>query len=269
MSNLQNFLTSSTTLTEYEALVATASNALDAIPGAVYLCDHEGYLVRYNTEAAELWGRAPTLTERNERFCGSYRLFLLDGTFLPHNECPMAEAVRSGTPTRNAEVVMERPDGSRVVVLVNIRALRDHRENIQGAINCFQDITAQKAAEQELQRKTRDLDDFFENSAVGLHIVSAKGIILRANKAELNMLGYTAEEYIGRHISEFHADLPVLSEILQRLSCGEGLDRYPARLRAKDGSMKHVLITSNGRFENGKFISTRCFTTDVIPSPAE
>jgi PAS domain S-box-containing protein len=263
MSNVQDFPKNSTMLTEYEALVAAAPNALDAIPGAVYLCDHEGYLVRHNTEAAELWGRLPTLTERDERFCGSYRLFLLDGTLLPHNECPMAEAVRSGTTTRNAEVMMERPDGSRVVALVNIRALRDNRGNIQGAINCFQDITAQKAAEQELQRKTRDLDDFFENSAVGLHIVSAEGIIIRANKAELDLLGYTAEEYIDRHISEFHADAPVLGEILHRLSCGEGIDRYPARLRAKDGSIKHVLITSNGRFENGKFINTRCFTTDI------
>src|SRR5215212_8688801 len=144
MSNIQGLPNSSTMLTEYEALVAAAPNALDAIPGAVYLCDHEGYLVRYNIEAAELWGLAPTLTERNERFCGSYRLFLLDGTSLPHNECPMAKAVTTGTPTRNAEVVMERPDGSRVVALVNIRALRDHRGNIQGAINCFQDITTQK-----------------------------------------------------------------------------------------------------------------------------
>src|SRR4051794_35120645 len=82
MPNVQDFPKSSTMLTEYEALVAAAPNALDAIPGAVYLCDHKGYLVRYNTEAAELWGRVPTLTERNERFCGSHRLFLLDGTLL-------------------------------------------------------------------------------------------------------------------------------------------------------------------------------------------
>src|SRR3954447_1176646 len=158
MSNVPDFPKISTILTEYEALVAAAPNALDAIPGAVYLCDHEGYLVRYNTEAAELWGRVPRLTERSERFCGSYRLFLLDGTPLPHNECPMAEAVRSDTPIRNAEVVIERPDGSRVIALVNIRALRDHRGNIQGAINCFQDINTRKDDEQELRRKARDLD---------------------------------------------------------------------------------------------------------------
>ena len=145
-----------------------------------------------------------------ERFCGSHRLFLLDGTPLRHEDCPMADAVRSGTATRNAEVVMERPDGSRFTALVNIRALKDHRGNIQGAINCFQDISAHKAMEQEIQRKSRDLEDFFENGAVGLHIVSGQGIIQRANQAELDLLGLRSEEYVGRHIAEFHVDAPVI-----------------------------------------------------------
>jgi PAS domain S-box-containing protein len=250
-------------LTEYEALVAAAPAALDAIPGAVYLCDRDGWLVRYNTEAAELWGRKPRLDEAKERFCGSHRLYHPDGTPLPHADCPMAEAVRLGTAIRNAEVVIERPDGSRFVALVNICALKDEQGNIQGAINCFQDITARKRTEAELLRKNQDLEDFFENSAIGLHIVSGEGTILRANKAELALLGYTAEEYAGRHIAEFHVDPPVISDILDRLSCGDRLDRYPARLRAKDDSIKHVLITSNGRFDNGKVVNTRCFTTDV------
>src|SRR5919205_3935025 len=227
MSDIERLPASPRHSTEYEALVAAAPNALNAIPGAVYLCDSDGRLVRYNAEAAELWGRAPRLDEAGERFCGSHRLYRLDGTPLPHAECPMAVAVRAGTPTRDAEVVVERPDGSRITALVNIRPLRDHQGNIQGAINCFQDITARKALEADLVRKSRDLEDFFENGAVGLHIVSGEGIILRANKAELDLLGYTAEEYVGRHIAEFHVDPPVIGDILHRLSCGDRLDRYP------------------------------------------
>jgi PAS domain S-box-containing protein len=175
----------------------------------------------------------------------------------------MAEAVTGGIDTRNAEVVIERPDSSRCTALVNIRSLKDHQGRIEGAINCFQDISAQKAVQKELRRKDQDLEDFFENGAIGLHIVSGEGIILRANRAELDLLGYTSEEYVGRHIGEFHADAPTIGDILQRLSCGEKLDRYPARLRAKDGSVRHVLITSNGRFDQGRLVSTRCFTTDV------
>jgi len=263
MSNVQEFpLSARRQPTEFEALVTAGHAALEAIPGAVYLCDADGLLVAYNTEAVELWGRTPDPAKK-ERFCGSHQLYLLDGTPLGHSDCPMATAVRVGTPTRNAEVIMERPDGSRFTALVNIRALRDSSGRIQGAINCFQDITGRKQVEEEVRRKTQDLHDFFDNGAVGLHIVSGEGIILRANKAELDMLGYRPEEYIGRHVAEFHADAPVIGDILKRLSCGEPLDRYPARLRARDGSVKHVLITSNSRFVDGKFINTRCFTIDV------
>ncbi|WP_033048071.1 PAS domain-containing sensor histidine kinase [Sinorhizobium meliloti] len=263
MSNVEEFPLTGRVLTEYEALITSAPTALDAVPGAVYVCDHEGWLVRYNAEAAELWGRQPSLSAPRERFCGSQRLFLSDGSPIAHQECPMAEAIKTGVSTRNAEVIIERPDGSRIFALVNIRPLRDHRGAIQGAVNCFQDISQQKRIEAEVNRKSKDLEDFFENSAIGLHIVSAAGIILRANKAELELLGYPADEYIGRHIAEFHTDAPVIGDILNRLSCGEKLDRYPARLRARDGSIKHVLITSNSRFEDGKFVNTRCFTTDV------
>ena len=259
MSNIEEFPGAARELSEFDALVAAGANALDAIPGAVYLCDRDGWLVRYNSEAEALWGRTPG----RERFCGSHRLYLPDGTPLAREDCPMATAVEVGKATRNAEVVMERPDGSRFTALVNIRALRDNNGHIQGAINCFQDVSAQIAIQEELRRSNVDLEDFFENSAIGLHIVSGEGIIMRANKAELAMLGYSAEEYVGRHIAEFHADAPVIGDILQRLSSGEKLDRYPARVRAKDGAIKHVLITSNSRFEDGKFINTRCFTTDV------
>ena len=112
-------------------------------------------------------------------------------------------------------------------------------------------------------RTIDELEDFFENGAVGLHIVGGDGTVLRANKAELSMLGYVAEEYIGRHIAEFHADPAIINDILERLGRGERLESYPARLRAKDGSIRHVLITSSALFDNGKFIHTRCFTVDV------
>ena len=98
MSNVEEFPIQRQ-LTEFEALVAAAPTALEAIPGAVYLCDHEGWLIRYNSEAAALWGRTPNSDSQKERFCGSHRLFLLDGTPLRAEDCPMADAIRMGTTT--------------------------------------------------------------------------------------------------------------------------------------------------------------------------
>jgi PAS domain S-box-containing protein len=110
---------------------------------------------------------------------------------------------------------------------------------------------------------TEDLDDFFENAALSLHWVGPNGTILRANQFELDFLGYSRAEYEGRHIADFHVDREVIDDILERLSRGETLRDYHARLRAKDGSIKHVLINSNVRWVDGRFVHTRCFTRDI------
>ena len=98
---------------------------------------------------------------------------------------------------------------------------------------------------------------------IGLHWVGADGTILWANQAELDLLGYTREQYIGRNITEFHADEAVINDILACLSRGDTLRDHPARLRHRDGSIRHVLINSSVLFEDGKFVHTRCFTRDI------
>ena len=120
-----------------------------------------------------------------------------------------------------------------------------------------------RTAEQELRQSAAELTDFFESATVGLHWVGPDGIILRANQAELDMLGYSREEYVGHPIADFHADEDVICDILNRLQAGEQLHEYPARLRCKDGSIKDVLIDSSVMFRNGGFVHTRCFTRDV------
>ncbi|MBC7933101.1 MAG: PAS domain S-box protein [Rubrivivax sp.] len=116
---------------------------------------------------------------------------------------------------------------------------------------------------EELRQRERELADFIENASLGLHWVGADGTILWANQAELDLLGYTREEYVGRNITEFHADREVIDDILQRLTNKETLHDYEARLKCKDGSVRHVLINSNVMWEEDKFVHTRCFTRDV------
>lgn len=108
-----------------------------------------------------------------------------------------------------------------------------------------------------------EIEDFFDNAALSLHWVGPDGTILRANKYELDSLGYTREEYEGRNIAEFHADQDVIEDILARLTRGETLVDYEARMVAKDGSIRYVLINSNVRWDNNEFVHTRCFTRDV------
>ena len=115
----------------------------------------------------------------------------------------------------------------------------------------------------ELYRREQELFDFVNNAPIGLHWVGADGFILWANQAELELLGYSQEEYIGHHISEFHADKEVIDDILRRLKANETLHDYEARLLCKDGSIKYVLIDSNVFRKDDQFIHTRCFTRDI------
>lgn len=108
--------------------------------------------------------------------------------------------------------------------------------------------------------------DFVDTAAIGLHWVAADGTIIWANPADYEPLGYSSDEYIGHNITEFHADDDVIGDILRRLSGGERLHDYEARLKAKDGSIRHVQIRSSVLFEEGterKFVHTRCYTQDV------
>ena len=123
-------------------------------------------------------------------------------------------------------------------------------------------VIERKRAQERIAQREKELSDFFDNAAIGLHWVAPDGVILRANQCELDMLGYARQEYVGHHIAEFHVDQNVIQDILERLASGETLANYPARLRCKNGSAKHVLINSNVYQENGKFTHTRCFTRD-------
>ena len=127
-------------------------------PVAVYSCDASGVIQAFNRRAAELWGHEPAAGDTDERFCGSFKLYRPDGSFMPHEHCPMAEVV-SGKVAQvlDAEVLIERPGGSRVTVVVNVRSLKDEHGAITGAINCFYDVTERKQAEEQLREYAAQL----------------------------------------------------------------------------------------------------------------
>ena len=112
----------------------------------------------------------------------------------------------------------------------------------QGEPICFvgikHDITERKRVEAALRRSEAELADFFDNASIGLHWVDPDGIVLRVNQSELDLLGYTREEYVGHHISEFHADKIVIENILNRLAAGEVLRDFDARMLCKDRTVK-------------------------------
>jgi len=125
------------------------------------------------------------------------------------------------------------------------------------------EVTQRKKAESSLMRREAELSDFLENALEGVQQVGPNQKIMWANRALLELLGYTAEEYLGHGLEEFHADREILDDFWERLMRKENIYNFPAKFRCKDGSVKQVRLHSNGLWEDGKFMYTRCFVRDV------
>ena len=175
---------------------------------------------------------------------------------------PYIERTLQGEQLEYEQEVTYQGIGTRFVH-VAYRPERDGSGNVIGWMGSISDITDRKKAEDALRKSEGELSEFFENATEAIHWVGPTGKILRANRAELRMLGYSAEEYIGRDIAEFHVDQKVIGDILRRLSNGETIENQIAQMRCKDGSIRDVLINSSVYFDNGKFIHSRCFTRDI------
>jgi PAS domain S-box-containing protein len=124
---------------------------VSVMPTAVYACDEDGRVTFFNRKAAEIWGREPRTGGDAEKFGGAVRVLRADGSPLAREELPVALAIRFGQSVRNQELVIERADGSRVTVSVNVDPMLDASGRRCGAINVFQDITRQKQAEEALR----------------------------------------------------------------------------------------------------------------------
>jgi PAS domain S-box-containing protein len=132
-------------------------------------------------------------------------------------------------------------------------------------------ITEQQSCDIALEISQQGISDFMENALMGMHwfdfrvnkLGQKEGIIVWANQAELDMLGYDRQEYLGRPLIDFHVDQETIRDIFQRLLNNESVAGREAQMRRKDGSICHVSINANAFIKDGKFIHARCFTRDI------
>jgi PAS domain S-box-containing protein len=135
---------------------------LDALPAAVYTTDAEGRITYFNETAAQMWGVRPALG--SSEWCGSWKLFWPDGTPLPHDQCPMAVALKENRPVRGLEAACERPDGTRVPFIPYPTPLHDESGKLVGAVNMLVDITERKRAEEQQALLVRELHHRVKNT---------------------------------------------------------------------------------------------------------
>jgi PAS domain S-box-containing protein len=233
---------------------------LEALPVAVYTTDADGRITFYNEAAAELWGHRPELG--TSQWCGSWRLYWPDGRPLPHDECPMAVALKEGRPVRGIEAIAERPDGTRVRFLPYPTPLRDGAGRLVGAINLLMDVTEREEVAVDLAR----LASIVASSDDAIVSKTLNGTITSWNEGATRIFGYEASEMIGRPITSFippelHAEE---KQILAQLQRGERIRHYETLRVAKDGRRVDVSLTvSPLRDSSGKVIGASKVGRDI------
>ena len=230
---------------------------MEVLPVAIYTTDADGRLTYFNPAAVKLSGRVPQLG--NDHWCVTWKIFLPDGTPLPHDQCPMAIALKGGEVSSGVECIAERPDGSRFWFTPCPAVLRDAEGKIIGGINLLIDITDRKNAELQAQEQFRAI---VETTPECVKVVAADGKLLFMNSSGLRMIGASsAQEVAGRNVYDLIApeDRDKFREFNERICQGEKadlefdivglqgtrchMDTHAAPFRHVDGTIAHLAIT--------------------------
>jgi PAS domain S-box-containing protein len=229
-----------------------------AVTDAVLLADSRGRVTQLNDAAEALTG----WTRQEALSLPLPTVLVVRNGSAEHADLVVEHAWRDGVAAEIEGRLIAR-DGAERLIAGSSTPVHDASGRTLGTVLVFREASSAGSNGHAPRGRSDELDDFFENPTIGMHWVGPDGLILRANRAELEMLGYDHDEYVGRHVAEFHADSEAIRDMLDRLKAGEHLHEHPARLRCKDGSIKDVLIDSSALFRDGRFVHTRCFTRDV------
>lgn len=235
------------------AMLRASDGILDMLPIATFVCDARGTIVQYNRRAVEVWGRAPAPGQTHEQFSESSLYFELDGT--PTTRSLLTGVLTTGAPVRDAERIIERTDGTRMIVSINIDPLRNEKGELVGAVICFLDISERKRVDAALAlsrlhalEQEQRLAATYEHAAIGISEIAPDGRFLRVNEAICAISGYSREHLLRQKLfAHTHPDdADPDREAFQKQVNGE-LDFYSVEKRfiRNDGRVIWISVRSS------------------------
>jgi PAS domain S-box-containing protein len=219
---------------------------LSAIPAAIYTTDADGKITYYNEAAVELSGRRPTIG--SDEWCVTWKLFWPDGTPLPHEECPMALALKEDRAIRGKEAIAERPDGTRIPFIPFPTPLHDANGKLIGAINMLVDVSERKQAETQQRVLMRELNHRVKNNMQML-----QSLLFTATRQTQNLEARKVLEDVSNRIAAMAAAQRVLygADAATKFSAVEFLDAVcNAAQQSFPSNVKIVQEMVSGELDN-------------------
>jgi len=235
------------------------------LPAAVYTCDTQGRITLFNDAAVELWGRAPEIGK--DSWCGSVRIYRLDGTVLPLDQCPMAMALKHGRAVKGEEIIIERADGTRRHVLPHPQPLFDAYGTVIGAINMLVDITERKATEDALRASEERLRLATEAGTLGVwdwdiahNRVTWTESLYPIHGLEPGEFGGTVESFSQLVHPD---DRPRVSQAIAAAVKDEALFELEFRILRPNGEVVWIFTNAKVLRENGRAVRMVGATVDI------
>ncbi len=126
--------------------------------GIIILESPSGRITYANDRAVELYGCNPMGLEVPNHSTKMMKLFRPNGEIYPPEKLPASRAL-NGEKTFNDEALIERPDGSRILVSSTSAPLTDAKGEIIGSVAIFEDITEKRELEKKLEMHSEHLEN--------------------------------------------------------------------------------------------------------------
>jgi len=163
---------------------------------------------------------------------------------------------------KDLEVEFKKKNGEKITVLLTAHVKRDEKGRVIGYEGLNIDISERKRMERELKEANEFLTNLIESSVDGIIVTDMKGNILIFNKGAENILGYNAEEVVGRMNIQSIYPPGVAKEVMEKLKNpdygGVGkLTSFPIAHLRKDGEIIEGDLSASLIYdENGKEIAS-------------
>jgi PAS domain S-box-containing protein len=226
-----------------EIFAAIEQSALDAIPTGLCVCRADSSLIRFNARAAELWGRSPPLDDPGEQRSIRFLRYAPDGARLEFDSTPVARALRTGERVIGGELIIERPDGSRIPVLMNVAPLKDSAGSVEGAVCSFQELTEHKRAEEALRASEAELQSVINRTPFMLVRCSRDMRYLFISEAYASLIGRRRDAILGETIESALGEkgLAKLRPHIDTVLRGEAVD-FDCELDFPSVGRRHLAI---------------------------
>jgi diguanylate cyclase (GGDEF)-like protein/PAS domain S-box-containing protein len=228
----------------------------DSITDLVMVLDNQCRIVRVN-EATIRFFNLPM-----DQIIGKECFVLMFGTEKPLEQCPYERMME----TRQHEETEIYLAGKDMWLYVSVDPVLDSNRNVINVVYIAKDITDRKRAENALRLSEERFRELYDHAPVGYHEYDVEGRITNVSLTDLEMLGYTREEMVGRYMWEFNVGAEtVRPQVLEKLKGlrppGQDIERV---YRRKDGTTFPALIQDRLLLnEQGKITGIRCTIQDI------